>query len=228
MTKHIHKTTRDGQDRYNKNVSSDDEWSHITDEVKQQESSDPMAPKERVIAFSNEYQHVSKEQQVRERLAQLKDEVGYTDQYFKFANELIKENLNKLKSLKENDTRFSGEMNLFQNRIKSRYELEKMNPKYATENDAKALLSILEEECEKMKDRLLYQELIVQRTKDEITKKRAQIDKVKDDLKRKVFRKNQEIIDPIITLRDELIRAGIPESDRIFQIIDEIAKKLKP
>lgn len=227
MTKHIHKTTRDGADRYNKNVSSDDEWSHITGELKQQESSDPLAPKERIIAFTNKYQHTTKEQQARERLEQLKDEVGTTDQYFRFANQLIKDNLDKIKNLKENELKFSGETNLLENKIKTRYDLEKINPKYATENDAKSLLSILEEECEKMKDRLLYQELIVQRTKDEITRKRAQIDKIRIELKNKINKSKREISDPITTLREELIDAGIPQTDRIFQIIDDIAKKLK-
>lgn len=183
LVKHIHKTSRDGADRYNKNISTDEEWSHITGEAKQQEPSDPMAPKDRIIAFSNKFHHTTKEAQVREKSAELKDQISTTDQYFKFANGTIKDKLDKIKQLKEDEDKFSGELNLLQNRIKTRYELEKLNPKYATENDARSLLSILEEEFEQMKDKLLYRELIVQKTKDEIAKKRAQIDKVKQDLK---------------------------------------------
>ncbi len=226
LVKHIHKTSRDGADRYNKNISSDEEWSHIIDEVKQQEPSDPMAPKERIIAFSNKFQHTTKEAQVKEKSAQLKDQFSTTDQYFKFANGMIKDKVEKIKQLKDNEERFSGEMNLLQNRIKTRYELEKLNPKYATENDARSLLSILEEEFERMKDKLLYRELIVQKTKDEIAKKRAQIDKVKDDLKNRPHRLQKEISDPIATLKEELIRAGIPPTDKIFQIIDKISDRL--
>ena len=228
MTKHIHKTTRDGTDRYNKNISSEDEWSHIAGEVKQQESSDPLAPKERIIAFTNKYKHITNEDLVREKSSELKDQMSTTDQYFKFANELIRDNIDRLNHLKENEQRFLGEVNLLQNKIKSRYELEKINPKYATEDDAKSLLSILEEECEKVKDRLLYQELIVQRTKDEIAKKRDQINKIRDELKKKIESyPKRPTNDPILTLKDELVRAGVPESDKIFQLIDELSGKLR-
>jgi len=190
VAKHIHKTTRDGTDRYNKNISSDDEWSHITGEIKQQDSADPLAPKDRIIAFSNRFQHTTKEQLAREKLEQLKDEIGNTDQYFRFANQMIKNNLDKLRGLKEGDTRFTGELGLFQNKAKTRYDLEKLNSKYITEDEIKELLSVLEEECEKMKDHLLYLELMVQKTKDDITKKRDQISKVKDELKFKIARQN--------------------------------------
>lgn len=226
MAKHIHKTSREGADRYNKNISSDEEWSHITGEAKQQESSDPMAPKERVIAFSNKFHHATKEALVKEKSEQLKDQINTTNQYFKLANGMIKDKVERVKQLKDNEERFSGELNLLQNRIKTRYELEKLNPKYATENDARSLLSILEEEFERMKDKLLYQELIVQKTKDEIAKKRAQIDKVKEDLKNKLYRMKKEITNPIETLKEELMLAGIAPNDRIFQIIDEISDKM--
>lgn len=227
LVKHIHKTSRDGTDRYNKNISSDEEWSHITGEIKQQEPSDPMAPKDRIIAFSNKFHHTTKEALVREKSEQLKDQINTTNQYFKLANGMIKDKVDKIKQLKDNEERFSGELNLLQNRIKTRYELEKLNPKYATENDARSLLSILEEEFERMKDKLLYRELIVQKTKDEIAKKRAQIEKVKEDLKNKLYRMQKPISDPIETLKEELTLVGIPPNDRIFQIIDEISDKLR-
>lgn len=222
MTKHIHRTTRNGDDRYNRNISSDEEWSHITSDLKQQVPTDPMAPKERIIAFSNKFQHVTKEDEVREKSTHLKDQFSNTDQYFKFVNGMIRDKVEKIKQIKEDEKKFLGEVNLLQNKIRTRYELEKISPKYMTIENVQNLLSVLEEECEKMKDKLLYQELIVQRTKDEITKKRQQIDNVKVELKTT----RPEISDPLLLLKEELQRAGIPDTDRIFQLLKQIANKM--
>ncbi len=223
MVKHIHHTTRNGDDRYNRNISSEEEWSHITAELKQHAPSDPMSPKERIIAFSNRFnQNQTKEDVVREKSTQLKDQFGNTDQYFRFVNGMIKDKVEKIKQIKEDEKKFLGELDLLQNKIKTRYELEKLSPKHVTIENVQNLLSVLEEECEKMKDKLLYQELIVQRTKDEIAKKRQQINNVKVELKTT----RPDISDPLLLLKAELRRAGIPDTDKIFQLLKQIANKM--
>lgn len=223
MVKHIHRTARSGNDRYNRNISSEEEWSHIASELKQQVQSDPMSPKERIIAFSNKFsQNQTKEDVVREKSAQLKDQFGNTDQYFKFVNGMIKDKVEKIKQIKQDEKKFLGELDLLQNKIKTRYELEKISPKHVTIENVQNLLSVLEEECEKMKDKLLYQELIVQRTKDEITKKRQQINNVKVELKTT----RPDISDPLLLLKTELRRAGIPDTDKIFQLLKQIANRM--
>jgi len=225
MTKHMNRTNRDGPDRCNKNISSKDEWSHITDELKQSSPQDPMAPKERILEFSNRFSNRTKEEAVREKSKEFADQMSNTDQYFRFANGMIKDKIDRLKQLKEDEQRFLGEVSILQNKIKTRYELEKISPKHITIDNMRNLLSILEDECEKMKDRLLYQELIVQRTKDEITKKREQIDKIKQELQSKMDL-NEPLADPITRLKVELVRSGVPETDRIYALLDRLKEKM--
>ncbi len=225
MTKHMNRASRDGPDRYNKNISSEDEWSHIAGEIKQSEPQDPMAPKERIIEFSNKFQNTTKEDAVRAKSKEFADQMTNTDQYFKFANGMIKERLDKLQKIKQDEQRFLGEVSVLQNKVKTRYELEKLNPKHITIDNMKNLLTILEDECEKMKDRLLYQELIVQRTKDEIAKKREQIDKIKLELQTKMDI-NEPLADPITRLKVELVRSGIPETDRIYALLDRLKEQM--
>jgi Ni,Fe-hydrogenase III large subunit len=79
------------------------------------------------------------------------------------------------------------------------YKLD-IEGKHVAIKNMKTLLSKLEEEYDKMNDLLLYRELIVQRTKDEITKKHKQIN----------------------DLRENLRHAKITESSKIFDILDKI------
>jgi hypothetical protein len=221
----MNRTNRDGQDRYNKNISSEEEWSHITDEIKQANPTDPMAPKERVIEFSNRFAHTTKEDTVREKSREFADQITNTDQYFKFANGMMRDKIDRLRQIKQDEQRFLGEVNILQNKIKTRYELEKLNPKTVTIENMQNLLDILEDECEKMKDRLLYQELIVQRTKDEVTKKRDQIEKIKMELQSKMNLR-EPLADPITRLKVELVRSGVPETDRIYSLLDGLKEKM--
>jgi hypothetical protein len=91
-----------------------------------------------------------------------------------------------------------------------------------TDHDVSSLISHLEAEYERMKEKLLYQELIVQKTKDEIAKKKNQIQKITHDAK--TPKSTGE--DPIAILRDELKKLGLDESSRIFKTVDEISRIL--
>ncbi len=166
---------------------------------------DPMTAKERTIVFSNKLNKATKEEIVKEKSDELKDEISNTDQYFRFANGIIKEKLDRLNKIKENEKQFSTELGFLRNKTKSKSELDNLNPKYLTEEDANTLIMHLEEEFERMKDKLLYQELIVQKTKDETAERRRQIQQIKEKLRNyQRLSRAVKITDPIVILRAEL------------------------
>ncbi|MGQ0771380.1 MAG: hypothetical protein ACT4NT_01210 [Nitrososphaerota archaeon] len=229
MAKHIHRISKD--DEYKKNQSIQDlsereEWKFLSGMEPRPDSLDSLSDNKRSITFSNKsHKKSSNEERVNEKLEEFKDQVTNTEQYIRFANEVIKEKMNRLKQLKDDEKKFYDEVDILQNRLKSRNELDKLNPKYLTESDAKALIIHLEEEYEKMKDNLLYQEIMVQKTKDSIAAKRKQTNQIKEELRRIIQRqKIFEITDPIAVLKDELKKAGVDEKNKIFQIIDDFAK----
>jgi hypothetical protein len=224
--KYIRKISRDEKkNHHNEGDSSEEEWSHVTD-VNEKSEDNPLSPQEKIIEFSNQFSNETKEEVVKEKTEQIKDQMSNTNQYLKFANELIKEKMSKIKQIQEDEKRFQEQVELLQNKLKSKFELDQLNPKYVTENDARNIIYHLEEEFEKMKDRLLFQELIVQKTKDEITSKRKQIQQVKDELKIKTQPEQNEG-DPITILKEELKKAGITdESSPIFEAINKISEFL--
>ena len=80
------------------------------------------------------------------------------------------------------------------------YKLDNLEHKHLTIQNMKNLLLKLEEEHDKMNDLLLYRELMVQKTKDDIAKKHRQI----------------------IDLRENLRKAKVTESSKIFEMLDKI------
>jgi hypothetical protein len=230
VAKHIHRIPKDEPQKKQDtpDLSDYEEWKFVAGIEPRPESLDPLLVKERTIAFSNKSKKTTKEERVKEKSDEFRDQVTNTDQYFRFANGIIKEKLNKLRHLKENDKKFFDELGNLQNKIKTKAEIDKLNPKYLTSHDAKALIMYLEEDYEKMKDKLLYQELIVQKTKDMIATKRKEISQIKEMLKEIIQRrpKQDEITDPIAVLKEELRKAGVDEKHRIFKVIDDIAESL--
>ena len=223
----VSKETDGLKKHYNKDISAEDDWSHITEiDSKKAQEPDPMLPQSRIITFSNKFSNATKEEIVREKSEKFKDQISSTEQYLKFANELIKGKMDKLRQLKADEKKFQEEIAILQNKIKSRYDLSKINVKYMTGDDARSLIFHLEEEYETIKDKLLYQELIVQRTKDEIAAKRKYLQQVREDLKDVLRMHTPEVKDPITILREELKKVGIPESNRIFQVLNDVSEQL--
>ncbi len=229
MAKHIHRISKDDESKKtqsNQDLSEREEWKFLSGMEPRPDSLDSVSDNERSITFSNKpHKKSSNEERVNEKLEEFKDQVATTEQYIRFANGVIKEKMHRLKQLKDDEKKFYDEVGVLQNRLKSRNELDKLNPKYLTESDAKALIIHLEEEYEKMKDNLLYQELMVQKSKDSIAVKRKQMSQIKEELRRiiqqqKIF----EITDPIAVLKEELKKAGVDEKNKIFQLIDDFAK----
>lgn len=226
MTKHMNRTPQDSEGakkRRNPGISAEDEWSHITG-IEPKVESDPMLAEDRTIYFTNKFGRPrTREEMARIRAEELKGQVNETDQYVKFVNEMLNEKLARIKQIKQEERRFLDELSVLQNKIKSREEINKVNPKYATDGDVASLISHLEAEYERMKEKLLYQELIVQKTKDEIAKKKNQIQKLVHDAKAPPKPKGE---DPLTILRDELKKLGLNESSKIFKTVDEISKML--
>lgn len=229
MTKHIGRITKaDNPIKKHKDATIEGERSHVSETDPQKiQTVDPMSPQNRTITFTNQFPTATKEEIVKEKSEKFKDQVKNTDQYLRFVNGLLKEKVNKLQQVKDNERRFQDEMQSLHNQIKSRYDLSKLNPKYMTEDDAKSLILHLEEEYERMRDKLLYQELIVQKTKDDIEAKRMKLQQVKEELKDLLPScPYEKIKEPISILREELKKAGIPESSKIFHVLENISEYL--
>lgn len=80
------------------------------------------------------------------------------------------------------------------------HNLDNLKHRHITIQNMKHLLLKLEEEHEKMNDLLLYRELMVQKTKNDIVKKQKQI----------------------TDLRENLRHVKIVESSKIFEMLDKI------
>ncbi len=151
-----------------------------------------------------------------------------TSQYFRLANAVIKEKIDRLMHLQDSKKLFP-ETGILQNKIRPKLDLAKIDLKYVTENDAKDLIVRLEDDYEKMKDRLLCQELIVEKTKDEISAKRKEIDDVKEKMEgmlQKQRKSSYDVTGQIEVLKEELKKAGVDDKTQIYQIIDDIAEDL--
>ncbi|MEM4378495.1 MAG: hypothetical protein QXX85_05880 [Candidatus Nitrosotenuis sp.] len=226
MVKHIQRIPKDEPKKESQNFGLE-EWKFVPGMEPRPESLDPLIAKERTITFSNKINKTTKEEIIKEKSEKLKDQVSSTDRYFRFTNELLKEKQNRINNFRENEQKFSHKLNHFPDKTKSKSELDVLDQKYITEEDANTLIMRLEEEFERMKDKLLYQELIVQKTKDEITTRRKQIQQVKEKLKKvQKMPRAKEIENPIQVLRDELRKAGIDEKNSIFQILEHIGETL--
>ncbi len=172
----------------------------------------------------------SEEQENADQILSKKDSRGQTSsgQYFRIANVVIKEKIDKLKHFQEGMRRLSDGDTL-QNRIKSRKDLDEIDPKYITELAAKNLIARLEEEYERTLDKLLCQELIIEKTKDEISAKRREIDEIKEKLEevlQKRQKEREDMLNPIEALKEELKKAGVDDSTQIYQMINEVAETL--
>ncbi|HXG73311.1 MAG TPA: hypothetical protein VNK44_00635 [Candidatus Nitrosotenuis sp.] len=229
MVKHINRVQKDEDKHYNKDISAEDEWSHITEIGPKIEIQDPLEVSQRSIFFSKDKQNATKQQIVQEKSEQVKDQINNTNQYQKFVNVLLKERMNELKKVMENQKRFADELNCFQETPKSRVDLERLNPKYITEDDTKSLIGTLESEYQKVEERLKHEQSLIEKTKNELQLKRQQIDQLKEELKF-ISQKQQrhEIDDPVLIIRQELKKLGIgDESGNIAKALDALAQKTK-
>ncbi|MEW6043818.1 MAG: hypothetical protein AB1608_06100 [Thermoproteota archaeon] len=227
MVKHINRLSKD--EKNSKDVSAEDEWSHITEIGPKIEIQDPLEVSQRSIFFSKDKQNATRQEIVQQKSEQVKDQINNTNQYQKFVNVLLKERMNELKKVMENQKRFADELNCFQETPKNRVDLERINPKYITEEDTKSLIGTLESEYEKVQERLKHEQELIEKTKNELQLKRQQIEQLKEELKFIAQKQQrQEISDPVIVIKQELKKLGISdESGKIAEALKTLSNKTK-
>jgi len=228
LVKHIGRLTKDSESLKNED-DSDDGLSVITELGPKIEIQDPLEVKDRTIFFSNKEIPRTKQEIVQEKADAIKDQLNTTNQYQKFVNVVLKERMGDIKKILDKEKRFSEELNCFQDTTKTRQDLEKVNSKYITESDTKALLDNLETEYNKMKERFDYEVSRIEKTKTELQAKRQQIETLKEEMKFIVKKENkQEVIDdPVLTLRHELKKLGVgDDSGKITEALRMLSKKM--
>jgi len=186
---------------------SDGDWSHITGVGSRIEVVDPLAVTDRSIIFGKDVRPSTKEESVKEKADEFKDQIGNTNQYIKFINAHLVAKMEKLDKVKEREKKFQEEIESLQgNSIKPRSDLDKVNYKYITENDTKSLIVHMASELEQIKEKLAHQKSQVEKTKSEMQQKEEQLKNLQEEIaqnKRKVSE------DPLLTIREELAKLGI-------------------
>ncbi len=234
MVKHINRVSKEEEDlkkHYNQNTDAADEWSHITGVGSKIEARDAMDVSDRSIFFSNKPQFQTKQEIVQEKSNEFKEDMSNTHQYQKFVNVLLQEKVKNVKKMLDAEKKFAEEMSFFQDTIKVRPELEKINPKYIKESDATTLVENLEEDCAKMQMRLEHEQSVIEKTKNRLQTKRQQIEQLKDELSYISQKQKKEQIpdDPILTIKYELKKLGISDdSGSITKALESLSKKINP
>lgn len=188
----------------------DDEWSHITGVGSKIEVIDPLSVTDRTIIFGKDVAPSTKEEAVKEKTDEFKDQMGNTTQYLKFINAHLAAKKEKLDKIKEQEKKFKEEIEALQgNTVKPRSELDKINYKYITENDTRSLVIHMESELEQIKEKLTHQESQIEKTRTELQQKEDQLKHLQEEIAEKNKRKSSVPEDPLSVIREELAKLGI-------------------
>jgi len=220
LVKHINRVTKDGQP--SQGASAEDEWSHITGVGSKIEIQDAADVTERSIFFSNKPQVLTKQEEVLQKTQEIHDQIVDTNQYQKFVNATLTQKMANVKTLLENEKKFADELNCFRESPKSRIELEKINPKRVTESDIKAMISNLETNYNKLNEKLEHEQMVVEKTKNDMMATKKQIIALKEEMGFAIKRQQSpEVTDPTLLIKQELKRLGINDehSERICRLI---------
>jgi hypothetical protein len=232
LVKHISRVSKEeeaAKKQLNQNISAEDEWSHITEAGPKIDIQDPLDVSQRSIFFSKNQQASTKQEIVQEKAEEVKDQINNTNQYQKFVNVLLKERMNDLKKMLDKEKQFAQELSCFQDTTKSRVDLEKVNPKYITENDTKSLIVALESEHDQMKERLDHEQSVIEKTRNELQIKKQQIEQLKNELPLIAQKqKSQDNVDPVAMIKHELQKLGIKDdTGKIATALELLANKTK-
>ncbi len=89
-------------------------------------------------------------------------------------------------------------------------ELEKINPKHITESDIRTIISNLEANYNRLNEKLEHEQMVVEKTKNEMISTKKQIISLKEEMEFVVKKqKSPEVTDPTLLIRQELKRLGI-------------------
>jgi chromosome segregation ATPase len=191
------------------NSKDDDEWSHITGVGSKIEAADPLAVTDRSIIFGKDIAPSTKEDSVKEKTDEFKDQMGNTTQYLKFINAHLAAKKEKLDKIKEQEKKFKEEIESLQgDTVKPRADLDKIHYKHITENDTKSLVIHMESEMQQIKEKLAHQESQIEKTRSELQQKEDQLKHLQEEIAEK-NKKKAAPEDPLAVIREELAKLGI-------------------
>ncbi len=230
--KHINRLTKSEEDlkkHYNQNTSAEDEWAHITETGPKLEIADAMEVTSRQISFGKERNFSTKEESVQDKSERFKDDMSNTNQYLKFVNAHLAAKKTKIEKLKQDEQRFKEELESLQSfQVKPRTELDKIHYKKITENDTNSLLLHLQSERESVLEKIAYHQMQLEREKQTLEQKDAQISDVKKEIEILTKKKQEKQADPIEVIRAELARLGISDdAAKILGAVQSLEKLVK-
>jgi len=210
----------------NRKENDDDEWSHITGVGSKIESADPLAVVARTIVFGKDVGIASKEEAIKEKAEEFKDQINNTTQYLRFINAHLAEKKSKVQKLREDEKRFKEEMASLQTgQITPREELEKVNYKYINENETRSLITHMKTERQILQEKIAHQQEQIEKTRRLMQEKDEQIKFIENELE--TTQKKIKTDDPIAILREELTKLGISDdSARILGAVNSLANML--
>jgi len=227
VEKHLNRISEEEKAAKERANDSDDEWSHITGAGTKIEAIDPLAVTDRSIIFGKDIVPSTKEEIVKEKTDQFKDQIGNTNQYLKFVNAHLAAKKEKLDKIKEQEKKFKEEVDLLQgNNSKPRSELDKINYKYITENDTKSLFAHMESELGHIKEKLAHQESQVEKTKSELQQKEEQLKHLQEEIEqRNKIKMTAAAEDPVAIIREELAKLGIVDAGKIESALNALSTR---
>jgi len=205
--------------------SDDDEWSHITGVGSKIEVIDPLSVTDRTIIFGKDVAPATKEEIVKEKTDQFKDQMGNTTQYLKFVNAHLAAKKERLDKIKEREKKFKEEIESLQvDTVKPRAELDKIKYQHITENDTKSLVIHMESEMEQIKEKLIHQEAQIEKTKTELQQKEEMLKHLQEEIEEKNRKKLLAPEDPLTVIREELAKLGISgESGKLASALNALS-----
>jgi chromosome segregation ATPase len=230
VEKHLNRISEEEKAAGGHSKDSDDEWAHITGVGSKIEAIDPLAVTDRSIIFGKDIIPSTKEESVKEKTDQFKDQMGNTTQYLKFVNAHLTAKMEKIDKIKEQEKKFKEEIESLQgNNIKPRSELDKINYKHITENDTKSLFTHMESELGQIKEKLTHQESQVEKTKSELQQKEEQLKHLQEEIVQKnKIKTTTPVEDPVAIIREELAKLGIVDSGKIENALSALSNRASP
>lgn len=210
--------------RKKRNLSSEDEWSHISGVGEKIEAADVLDIQDRTITFKNEYDEPSTNFELyEEEKKSVKDHVGNTAQYLKFINESMKEKMRKLEKIYENQKKFQEVIDSLRGPdSKSKSELDLLRYKDIKSQDVIQAVKHLEAERDTIRVKMEHYASLVSHSQIELIEKDKQIAELKAEseiLSRRegISKKLEPEVDPVMVIKNKLKELGIDKNSEEFK-----------
>ena len=217
--KYINRTSRNSSD-----VSTEDEWAHITDNVEGPalEIKDAMDVQDRTINFSKNEVPKTTFERVKEGTRNAMDAAGNTGQYIKFVNRHIdnqKKEIDKIKKIKE---KFDQEIELLQSHNPNLLKLDVDSlDNFDNKVVSKYLQQLLQEKVH-TKKKLNNLKNVIENVEDELQNQESQIKGLDQELESKQLEEQANRKDSVIIkteLNSLVEKFGIDDLSNIFDMV---------